>query len=163
MLRDEATGRHPGKTLYGVLGVPPEASPECIVHAYRRQARCAHPDVRPGDPSAAARFRTLTSAYEVLSDPGRRADYDRSLRYLPRHDRPARTGVHEVGTRDPDVFLEAMPQPPSGAHLWAGPVRVECSPRDTSGEVRDHRAPRNREIDELASFLVRLLSEWWTQ
>lgn len=63
-------------THYEVLGVAPTASEEDVRHAYRRLAKTAHPDAH-GDP---ARFTRLTEAYDVLSDPARRAVYDRDLR-----------------------------------------------------------------------------------
>jgi molecular chaperone DnaJ len=62
---------------YEILGVPREASSEDIKKAFRRLARETHPDANHGDPSAEERFREIAEAYEVLSDPGRRARYDR--------------------------------------------------------------------------------------
>ena len=63
-------------TPYETLGVPPDATAAQIKKAYRRQARKYHPDSNPGDPDAEARFKEVTRAYEVLSDPDRRARYD---------------------------------------------------------------------------------------
>jgi curved DNA-binding protein len=62
---------------YDVLGVPRTAGQEEIQRAYRILARRYHPDLNT-DPGAAARFREVTEAYEVLSDPARRARYDRT-------------------------------------------------------------------------------------
>ena len=62
--------------LYAVLGVSPDASPDEIRGAYRRAARASHPDLHPGDASAAERFKRVQVAYEVLGDPVRRAQYD---------------------------------------------------------------------------------------
>ncbi|MCD6351121.1 MAG: J domain-containing protein, partial [Armatimonadetes bacterium] len=61
---------------YAVLGVSRDASAEEIRRAYRRQARRCHPDVSPDDPEAEQRFKQLTEAYRVLSDPDLRARYD---------------------------------------------------------------------------------------
>jgi molecular chaperone DnaJ len=56
---------------YGTLGVRQDASPEEIKRAYRRLAREYHPDVNP-DPAAQERFKEISAAYEVLSDPQKR-------------------------------------------------------------------------------------------
>lgn len=61
---------------YQALGVSRDATPEEIKNAFRKLARQTHPDANPGDPTAEARFREIAEAYEVLSDPQRRARYD---------------------------------------------------------------------------------------
>ena len=61
---------------YQALGVSRDASAEEIKNAFRRLARETHPDANPEDPTAEARFREIAEAYEVLSDPQRRARYD---------------------------------------------------------------------------------------
>ncbi len=60
---------------YSVLGVRRDAGPEEIKRAYRRLARELHPDVNP-DPQTQERFKEITQAYEVLSDPEKRQMYD---------------------------------------------------------------------------------------
>jgi molecular chaperone DnaJ len=60
---------------YAVLGVRQDADQDEIKKAYRRLARELHPDVNP-DPQTQERFKEITQAYEVLSDPGKRQMYD---------------------------------------------------------------------------------------
>lgn len=62
---------------YELLGVPRSASAAEIKQAYRKQALQFHPDRNPGDAKAEAQFKAITAAYEVLSDPQKRQDYDR--------------------------------------------------------------------------------------
>src|SRR2546428_10261442 len=61
--------------LYGILGLTPRATAGEIKSAYRRLARKYHPDVS-ASPDSAARFVHINRAYQVLSDPRRRAAYD---------------------------------------------------------------------------------------
>jgi len=68
----------PARSLYEILQVDPQAEPEVLEAAYRRLARKYHPDVS-GSAAAVERMKELNAAYEVLRDPGRRAEYDRDL------------------------------------------------------------------------------------
>jgi molecular chaperone DnaJ len=62
--------------FYNVLGVSREATPEEIKKAYRKLARENHPDRNPDDPKAEDRFKSIQEAYDTLSDPEKRKQYD---------------------------------------------------------------------------------------
>jgi DnaJ-class molecular chaperone len=65
------------ETPYDILGVKPDSSADAIRKAYRKLAKELHPDLNPGKPEAEARFKSVTAAYDLLSDPEKRARYDR--------------------------------------------------------------------------------------
>ena len=64
------------RDYYEVLGVDKGADDAAIKKAYRQQAKKNHPDVNPGDKEAEERFKEINEAYQVLSDPQKRAQYD---------------------------------------------------------------------------------------
>jgi molecular chaperone DnaJ len=67
----------PEKDLYKILGVERKASQADIKKAYRKLARQYHPDRNPGDANAEARFKEISAANDILSDPEKRKQYDR--------------------------------------------------------------------------------------
>ncbi|MCR4426330.1 MAG: J domain-containing protein [Firmicutes bacterium] len=64
------------RDYYKILGVRKDASEKEIKAAYRKLARKYHPDVNPGDRAAEERFKEISEAYQVLSDPEKRSRYD---------------------------------------------------------------------------------------
>jgi DnaJ-class molecular chaperone len=62
---------------YQTLGVSRTASPDEIRKAFRKIAKANHPDLNPGDTAAEARFKAANAAHELLSDPEKRARFDR--------------------------------------------------------------------------------------
>src|SRR5258708_39283576 len=65
------------RDYYEILGVAKNAAPEDVKRAYRKAAAANHPDRTPGDTAAVERFKEAAEAFDVLSDPNKRALYDR--------------------------------------------------------------------------------------
>jgi len=65
-----------GRDFYKLLGVERTANQGQIKHAYRKLAMKYHPDKNPGDEEAAEKFKELSTAYAVLSDPNKKRQYD---------------------------------------------------------------------------------------
>lgn len=153
----------PARNLYQLLGVPREASRADITHAYRRQARAIHPDSRPQDDAAApARFRAVAEAYQILSDPARRADYDRALPHRPAPGRdPVLRPDTSTGTMVPvpwqaPPWLDPMTGPVRGPGpaLRAGPVRVDPpGTRPSRGAQRAEHASLTVRAELTGSYL----------
>jgi curved DNA-binding protein CbpA len=130
-----AAADHGGPDHYQLLGVPRQASREEIAQAWRRRARDEHPDARPADAAAARRFRALAEAWQVLSDPDRRAAYDRALASQPQPAARVRVTVRRTaGSGGPGSITPGVrvPAPP----LRAGPVQVDGGP--AASAVHDH-------------------------
>lgn len=127
--------RHPGRDLYADLGVSPAARAEDVRRAYRRLARELHPDLNP-DPAALERFRTVASAYAVVSDPVSRADYDATRAATdPAPDPPPHpAGVDYVPAGPAVAYTDYVPTapdswgpPPPQPASWAGQPTATAS------------------------------------
>jgi len=97
-------------TYYDVLGVSPTSDQQAIKAAYRRLALKSHPD-RGGDP---ALFNLVQQAYDCLSDPHRRREYDQQYLLEPERPRPPTNGTAGRSAHTP-------PPPPRGARTAAAP------------------------------------------
>lgn len=71
------------KDYYRILGVGEKAGPAEIKKAYRGLAKRYHPDAHPGDKAAEDRFKEISEAYEVLSDPKKKQQYDQLRKFGP--------------------------------------------------------------------------------
>lgn len=70
------------KDYYAALGVPADVDAATLKKTYRKLARAHHPDANKGDASEEARFKEISEAYDVLSDPKTRAEYDQVRAYV---------------------------------------------------------------------------------
>jgi molecular chaperone DnaJ len=83
------------KDYYHTLGVSEDADAKAIKKAYRKLAKQYHPDANPDNPSASERFKEVSEANAVLSDPEKRQQYDRMRRFTPFDDFVAAPGGDE--------------------------------------------------------------------
>ena len=124
------------RDYYEVLGVSREAGDTEVKKAYRRLARDHHPDANPGDSGAEERFKELTEAYEVLSNPKARQAYDTYGHQVPRGGGP---GGGYPGGGDPfggfqDIF-EAFFGDSFGGSFFGGSSRTRNRGSDAEVEV----------------------------
>ncbi|HEY3130013.1 MAG TPA: molecular chaperone DnaJ [Acidobacteriota bacterium] len=84
------------RDYYEILGISQEASAQDIKRAYRKLAQQYHPDKNPGDNSAEEKFKEAAEAYSVLSDPDKRARYDRF----------GHAGMQGFSGVDPEIFSD---------------------------------------------------------
>jgi hypothetical protein len=108
--------------LYAVLGVVASADAAALKSAHRAAVRRTHPDAG-GDPGE---FQQIQHAFEVLSDPVRRADYDRALRQVP----PAPPGADEQEVRTASVIDDDVAPRPRTTR----PGPVPSTPPPTVGQ-----------------------------
>jgi len=107
-------------THYELLEVPETAEPEMIRKAFMGHAKTWHPDRAPEEerPKFEAKFKQLSQAYEVLSDPEERRRYDRELRFKQRLEGArVRSGAPEPTTSG-DIPRYERPSPNWEAHTW---------------------------------------------
>jgi molecular chaperone DnaJ len=128
------------RDYYEVLGLPREASEAEIKKAYRRLARDHHPDANPDDSGAEERFKELTEAYEVLSNPEARRAYDTYGHQVPRSGAgTAGTGGDPFGGSFQDIFEaffgDQFGESPFGSFFGSG-TRAPARGNDAEVEVQ---------------------------
>ena len=98
------------KDFYKVLGVDKKAAADEIKKKYRAMARDLHPDKTKGDPVKEEQFKAVSEAYEILSDPKKRAEYDEARSLFERGGFRAPTGGGFQGGDFGDIFGSGNPQ-----------------------------------------------------
>ncbi|MGI4743701.1 MAG: DnaJ domain-containing protein [Janthinobacterium lividum] len=121
---------------YQVLGVPTAAPAVAIKQAYRRLANLLHPDKHGGDVRYEEQFKAVATAYRVLSDPGRRAQYDFQLQHAA-HQAEAQRRTATEAPAGPSVYN--MPEPPP-----AGPPLRTRPPAGARERHYQQRVPRQQ-------------------
>jgi len=128
----------PTKDYYGALGVKKNASAEDIRKAFRKLARKYHPDVNPGDKSAEEKFKLISEANDVLSDPKKRKIYDQLGFYSDNID-PAVAEAYARGGGQPGTGFEGFsggfPSGRGGGAAGAGGVHFDFGGFDFSDFV----------------------------
>ena len=131
------------RDYYGLLGVNKNASDADIKRAYRKLAREVHPDINP-DEAAQAKFKEISAAYEVLSDPEKRRIVDLAVTLLQNaaasaaalpasgmwavHSRPSSTAASDAGSASRGPSSRVRPGSDSLLRLAARSrrVRIRC-------------------------------------
>lgn len=104
---------------YQLLGVARDATPEAIRAAYRKLARRHHPDVNPGKPASEERFKAISAAHALLSDPARRARFDRGEIDAEGQERPPAGGWRQYADSDAGERYGQPAEPADFADLFA--------------------------------------------
>ena len=128
------------RDYYATLGIKRDASQAEIKRAFRKLARQHHPDIKPGDRAAEAKFKEVNEANEVLSDPGKRSKYDllgANWEALSKAGagRPGASGGRSNTTGDP--FAPGGPFGGFGGSPGTGGVRYEFRGGPDSGGFSD--------------------------
>ncbi len=143
------------RDYYDLLGVSPQTDAAELKRAYRLLARRYHPDLNPDDKVAEEQFKRIGEAYQVLSDPERRAEYDRA-REQWRTGGDRRSGVDDFGDfPDFDDFVEDLLGRDRRETDGQGSRRAASSdwdePQERGNGARYRSAPREEEQEWVIS------------
>jgi curved DNA-binding protein CbpA len=143
---------------YAILGVDPSENPQGIQAAYRKLAKQCHPD-RAGV-EGTEQFQAIQEAYEVLSDPGRRKEYDAEIDRRSHVRRPSRVEAEPLAPApQPAWFSEAEPLiPPSSAFYGRGARACAfCHGRSAEGVLCPVCRPFDLIDQNTARFIMNFL------
>jgi len=144
------------QNYYDVLMVRSEASPEEIKANYRKLSKKYHPDLNRGDKSAEDKFKEITEAYSILSNPGLRSEYDpkwgmASQPHKPKEASPKEANFRTAGDFDPQSVRGQFEQyfgfdPKTGTKRTSffGEKQTESNPLDTSDVFEGFFRPKKK-------------------
>lgn len=115
---------------YGILNLARNATSDEIKQAYRKLALTSHPDIVKTDKQEAEeKFKEINLAYDTLSDPIKRREYDRS--HPPRIVKPIKKKKEEPKVPKDDLRIYDMPQ--RNVDLWGEPIEPDLNWKDSFG------------------------------
>ncbi|MDD2877468.1 MAG: J domain-containing protein [Acidiphilium sp.] len=109
-----------------MLGVKRDASADDIRRAYRKLAKTHHPDLNPGNAAAEAKFKQVGAAYQLLSDPEKRARFDRGEIDAEGHEAAPHPGYRDYAQTSAGQRYRASGAPPGGASGGWDPEDIEA-------------------------------------
>jgi curved DNA-binding protein CbpA len=154
------------KDLYSLLGVTRGASQDDIRRAYRKLVLKHHPDKNPGDHSAEERFKEIQQAYEVLSNPEKRREYDQRLHASstrssgrPRAGAGARTGGEAATTVNLSDLLRKHADRSDRPQQGSGQLRDEDVARLLAKVLGEHISRTSGRLGNDVTRLSKLLGD----
>jgi len=144
---------------YEALGVEPNADASKIKRQYYLMARKFHPDKNPGDDAAAEKFKLIAEAYQVLSDPALRTEYDKGGRDALSGDK---TSANDDQKPDPSLLL-AFLFGSDKFNSYVGRLATSTSAMlgdTTTLSAKDARILQERRCSRLAMILVKRINPW---
>lgn len=136
---------------YELLGVRKDADADAIKAAYRKLAKQLHPDMNPGDAAIESRFKEVTGAYELLSDPKKRQRFDRGEIDASGAERPSSRFYRAYAERN----AARGAGPGAGAGAWSGFENVDTEDLfDIFTQGRRGAGARRRGVDVSYSLSV---------
>jgi DnaJ-like protein/Regulator of Chromosome Condensation (RCC1) repeat protein len=135
---------NPNRTFYHVFGIERNATAEDIKKAYRSLARKYHPDTNPGDAAAEARFKKISEANDVLSDPTKREQYDWALDDAILEEKRKKRAPGTVG--QPPKFRPPAQPPPAPPWTAPPPPRPQPPPAPPPPPVSPPPPPSPRSV-----------------